>query len=103
MIRAKLRNCHGLDRYKDVWKDEVVLNKQPEVRHLTEVVKNWQGLGRAFRLRHRLVHGATSCGTEYAKERVNWAIDGTNNVKDVCEKEGINLDLRLPVRRSVKA
>ncbi|MCY7278251.1 MAG: hypothetical protein LH702_32070, partial [Phormidesmis sp. CAN_BIN44] len=101
--RAKLRGCQGLDGYKDLWRDEVFLNQQRDVTRLSEVVKNWQGLGRAFRLRHRLVHGATSCGTEYAKERVDWAIDATNNVRDVCKNKGINLDLRLPVRRSVKA
>ena len=100
VIRVKLRGCQGLDGYKDLWRDEVFLNDQRNITRLSEVVKNWQGLGRAFRLRHRLVHGATSCGTEYAKERVNWAIDATNNVRHICKVEGINLDLRLPVRRS---
>lgn len=99
VIRVKLRGCQGLDGYKDLWRDEVFLNDQRNITRLSEVVKNWQGLGRAFRLRHRLVHGATSCGTEYAKERVNWAI-ATNNVRHICKVEGINLDLRLPVRRS---
>lgn len=100
VIRVKLRGCQGLDGYKDLWRDEVFLNDQRNITRLSEVVKNWQGLGRAFRLRHRLVHGATSCGTEYAKERVNWAIDATNNVRHICKVEGINLDSRLPVRRS---
>lgn len=100
VVRAKLKKCHGLDKYKDVWKDEVFPNVQ---LRLPEVVKNWDGLGRAFRLRHRLVHGATSCGTEYAKERVYWAIDATNDVRAVCIDNGINLDSRLPVRRSAKS
>jgi hypothetical protein len=99
VVRAKLENCHGLDRYKDVWKDEVF----PKVQlRFPEVVKNWDGLGRAFRLRHRLVHGVTSCGTEYARERVYWAIDAANDVRTVCIDNGINLDSRLPVRRSVR-
>ncbi|PSB14877.1 hypothetical protein C7B76_15015 [filamentous cyanobacterium CCP2] len=100
VVRAKLKNCHGLDKYKDVWKDEVFPNVR--LRLPEEVVKDWTGLGRAFRLRHRLVHGATSCGTEYAKERVYWAIEATNDVRSICFKKGINLDSRLPVRRVCK-
>lgn len=103
VVRAKLAKCHGLDKYKDVWKDEVFLNEQREVKRLSDVVKNWEGLGRAFRLRHRLVHGATSCGTDYARERVYWALDATNDVRTVCAGNGINLDARLPVRRCTKA
>lgn len=100
VVRAKLKNCHGLDKYKDIWKDEVFPNFQ---LRLPEVVKNWDGLGRAFRLRHRLVHGATSCGTEYARERVYWAIGATNDVRAVCIDNGTNLDSRLPVRRAAKS
>ena len=107
VVRAKLAKCHGLDKYKDVWKDEVFLNEQRKVKveRLSNVVKNWEGLSRAFRLRHRLVHGATSCGTDYARERVYWALDATNDVRTVCAVKGININLdeRLPVRRCTKA
>lgn len=99
VVRTKLKSCHGLDKYKDVWKDEVFTKVQ---LRLPEVVKNWDGLAKAFRLRHRLVHGATSCGTQYAKERVHWAIDATNDVRTVCIVKGINLDERLPIRRCTK-
>ena len=103
-VRAKLKNCHGLDKYKDVWKEEVSAKKNfkdfsQDLSLLPKVVKDWQGLGRAFRLRHRLVHGATSCGAEYASDRVYWAIDATNDVRTLCLEQGIDLDLRLPVRR----
>jgi hypothetical protein len=100
LVRAKLKNCHGLDKYKDVWKDEVFPNVQ---LRLPEVVKNWDGLGRAFRLRHRLVHGATSCEPGYARERVYWAIDAANDVRAICIDKNINLDVRLPVRRNAKS
>jgi hypothetical protein len=100
VVRAKLENCHGLDKYKEVWKEEVF----PKVQlRLPEVVKKWDGLVRAVKLRHRLVHGATSCGTEYAKERVYWAIDAANDIRAICVDNGINLDLRLPVRRSARS
>ena len=99
VVRAKLAKCYGLDKYKDVWKDEVFLNKQRKVERLPEVIKNWEGLGRAFRLRHRLVHGVTSCGTDYATERVRWALNATYDIRAVCTGNDINLDARLPVGR----
>ncbi|HTL89169.1 MAG TPA: hypothetical protein VL134_07200 [Leptolyngbya sp.] len=100
LVRKNLSHCHGLDKYKEVWRDEVLPNVH---LRLPEVVTNWDGLGRAFRLRHRLVHGAASCGTEYAEDRVHWAIDATNDVRKVCIDKGINLDERLPVRRCLKS
>lgn len=99
-VRKKLEKCHGLDNYKDVWKDEVF----PRVQlRFPQAVNNWDGVVRAFRLRHRLVHGATSCGIEYARERVCWAIDAANDVRSVCINHGIDLDSRLPVRRFVSS
>ncbi len=101
VVRTKLKNCHGLDRYRDIWRDEVFTKVQ---LRLPEVVKNWNGLARAFRLRHRLVHGAiSSCGTKYANERVHWAINATNDVRKICIDNGINLDIRLPIRRCAKS
>lgn len=97
IVRSKPRNCHGIDKYKDLWKDEVFPNIQ---QRLPEIINNWDGLSRAFRLRHRLVHGTTTCGQEYACERVYWAINAANDVRMVCLANGINLDSRLPVRRS---
>ncbi len=104
IVRAKLKNCHRIDRYKDVWKDEVFQNDKLKVQQrLPETVQDWNGLCRAFRLRHRLVHGTTSCGAEYAKERVHWAIAAANDVRAVCSDNGINLDSRLPIRRLIKS
>lgn len=99
-IRAKFkRHSGGCDKYKDLWKEEVFPNI--ELR-LPEVVTNWDGLRRAFRLRHRLVHGVGSCGVDHAQERMIWAINATVDVRKVCEARGINLDSRLPVRRKIK-
>jgi hypothetical protein len=95
-VRDKLKYCHGCDKYKDVWKDEVFPKTQ---LCLPQAVKDWQGLVRAFKLRHRLVHGTASCGFDYAKERVDWAINAAVDVRSICADREINLDLRLPVRR----
>lgn len=96
VVRAKLRHCHGLDKYKTCWKEEVYPRY---AMRLTEVVEDWQGLGRAFSLRHRLVHGSTSCGADYATARVEWSIAATQNIRKFCAEQSIDLDVRLPVRR----
>lgn len=108
-VREKLKHCHGCARYKDVWREEVASNKNlrlpegrlPEIKnlYLPKVVKDWNGAVRAFRLRHRLVHGVTSCGVDYAKERVYWAINAAVDIRNLCATFSIDLDSRLPIRR----
>lgn len=95
-IRKKLEKGHGLDNYKEHWKIEVSPNTQ---KRLPEVVKNWEGLRRSFRLRHRLVHGASSCGHEYAQVRASWALAAAADVREFCRVHDVDLDARLPVRR----
>ena len=103
-IRKALDSCHGLKRYKELWKKEVVqgsLTKSSPVIHksLCEVITNWDGLIKAFNLRHKLVHGAGSCSAEYAIEKLDWAIDAASNIRAYCLNYKIDLDKRLPVRR----
>jgi hypothetical protein len=98
-IRERMKLDHGCDKYKQVWNDEVSPNIN---QRLPEIVGNWDGLRRASRLRHRLVHGITSCGHEYAEERVYWAVSAATNVRAVCIVHGVNLDNRLPVRKRRK-
>ncbi len=95
-VRDKLKYCHGCEKYKDVWKDETFPKTQLS---LPKAVGDWDGLVRAFRLRHRLVHGITSCGFDYAKDRVHSAINAAVDIRAICIAHKINLDSRLPVRR----
>ena len=99
-IRERMKLDHGCDKYKQVWKDEVSPNIH---KRLPEIVGNWDGLRRAFDLRHRLVHGIASCGREYAEKRVHWAIAASTDVRAVCASHGINLEVRLPVRKRRRA
>lgn len=99
-IRERMKLDHGCDRYKQVWKDEVFPNIN---QRLPQIIDNWDGLLQSFKLRHRLVHGITSCGREYAKERVYWAIAAATNIREVCVAHGINLDARLPIRKRRKS
>ncbi|MEL7507317.1 MAG: hypothetical protein AAFN42_08280 [Cyanobacteria bacterium J06554_1] len=92
-IRAKLDGCHGCKAYKNLWKEEVFPNVN---QLLPDVINDWNGLLKAFRLRHRLVHGVSSCGLTYATERVEWAIDACQNIRELCITHKIDLDARLP-------
>ncbi|MFN7715452.1 MAG: hypothetical protein ACK5QS_08245 [Pseudanabaenaceae cyanobacterium] len=100
-IRSKLDGCHGLKAYKDLWKQEV--SAKSSKKTLPDVVKNWEKLGKAFQLRNKLVHGVSSAGSVYARERTIWALEAANYVSLFCHEHGIDLDARLRVRRSVKS
>jgi hypothetical protein len=105
-LREALDHCHGHKRYKELWKKEVVqggLTKASPVIHkdLNVVITNWEGLIKAFNLRHKLVHGAGSCSAEYAAEKLGWAIDAARDVRTYCLTHEINIDARLPVRRRI--
>lgn len=97
-IRKQLQRCHGLDMYKDLWRDEVFPKTKKRLPEVVKV-KNWQNLHRSFGLRHRLVHGASSCGQEYAQVRTSWALAAAADVREFCSVHDVDLDSRLPVRR----
>jgi hypothetical protein len=99
-VREKLQSCHGHDKYKDVWKDEVF----PKVQLLLpKAVKDWESLVRSFKLRHKLVHGISACGYGYAKDRVDGAINAAVDIREICVAHKVDLDSRLPVRRHSKS
>jgi hypothetical protein len=99
-VREKLQFCSGHVQYKDMWKDEVF----PKVSlRLPQVVKDWDSLVRSFKLRHKLVHGISSCGFDYAKDRVDGAINAAIDVRAICTTHKVDLDSRLPVRRQLKS
>ncbi|WP_017294009.1 hypothetical protein [Geminocystis herdmanii] len=95
-IRKKLRDCHGAEKYKAVWKDEVFPQKN---KRLPEVVTDWEGLLKAWSLRHRLIHGASSCGKDYAKDKVISALHASKDIRDFASSNKVDLDARLPVKK----
>jgi hypothetical protein len=95
-VRRKLEHCHGHDKYRDLWKEEVTPRTGAR---LSSVVQNWDGLVRAFRLRHVLVHGVRSVTHDYAAERALWALGAAADVRAFCAAHGVDIDSRLPVRR----
>ena len=94
-IRRKLERCHGHDKYRDLWKEEVTPRTGAR---LPIVVRNWDGLARAFRLRHVLVHGVRTVTHDYAADRAQWALGAAADVHVFCVAHGVDIDGRLPVR-----
>ena len=96
-IRIKLFCCHGLDNYKQLWKDEVVNHQNFPL--LSKIINNWSNFKTAFEERHRLVHGVSSCSEIFATPKVELILLGANDVREFCEGNGIDLYERIPVRK----
>lgn len=96
-LRTILVDCYGIDKYKDLWAQEVVPGRK--IGRLPVVIKEWATFKKAFNLRHSLIHGRDSCSLAYAEPRVISILDASRNVHHACAVEGIDLHVRLKVRR----
>lgn len=98
-----LKQCAGLDKYKDAWRKEVF----PRFgKSLIDLVgnDNWSELSNkkhgAFVLRNRLIHGiAGTSGLDYSAQRVEVILAASIAIAKFSEGKGFNLfGKRLPVR-----
>ena len=96
-LRTILASCYGLERYKDLWAQEVVPGRN--IGRLPVVIKEWATFKKAFDLRHSLIHGRNSCSLAYAEPRVISILQASHNVHHACAIEGVDLHIRLKVRR----
>lgn len=96
-LRTILVNCYGIDKYKDLWAQEVVPGRK--IGRLPVVIKEWATFKKAFNLRHSLIHGRDSCSLAYAEPRVISILQASCDVHHACAVEGIDLHVRLKVRR----
>jgi len=93
-----LRNCSGLNGYKEAWKEEVKPNHGVG---LPDVIDSWQYFKeKAFPLRHKIIHGALgTVSQDYAKERVEAILIATQSIVQFSQERGCDLYSRLKVRR----
>lgn len=96
-LHTILAFCHGLEKYKDIWAQEVVPRRN--IGRLPTVIKEWATFKKAFKLRHSLIHGRNSCSLAYAEPRVFSILQASCDIHQVCDDEGVNLHARLKVRR----
>jgi len=96
-LRERLNRCHGLDAYKDIWRDEI--NAYTSKSQLPQIIQRWSAFKKAFILRHILIHGRETCTTNYAEPRVKLILEAANNIREFGTQQGIDLYNRMPVRR----
>jgi hypothetical protein len=96
-LREKLRKCSGLDKYKELWKQELM--DDPSVPHLAQIIEQWEDFKEAFQLRHILIHGRGTCSRNMAQAPVERMLAATDDLYKFVESRGKSLHNRLPVRR----
>jgi hypothetical protein len=90
--------CHGLDKYKEVWKAEVSDVKE---KRLSDVISNWKYFKEeAFPLRHILIHGVKGAvGKNYGRDRVLSMLNASEDVICFANNNGADVFRRIKVRR----
>jgi hypothetical protein len=96
-VRQILRSIYGLEKYKDLWRDE--LAHLPDAKRLPEVVADWCGVREAFEGRNRLVHGRDRYTRRMATPGVESLLTAVSDVVEYCASQGVDINKRLPVRR----
>jgi hypothetical protein len=100
-VRERLAKCHGLDKYKELWKDELTLNDS-SIPLLTQVIKKWPDFRNAFVLRHRLIHGRGTCSRSMALQPIELMLSAVNDLHEFASSRGDDLHERVPIRRKRK-
>jgi hypothetical protein len=99
IIRKRFRACHGLDGYKQVWRDEV---KSRLGANLSNVLTNWKVLKEvAYPLRNEVVHGVRGFpSTKKSSECVEQFLTASLRISNYATSHNSPLfGKRLPVRR----
>jgi len=97
-IRKKLKYTHGLQSYKDVWKDEISSNPTNDVEPLAIAILNWSDFYKSFQLRHKLIHGKENCSKAYAKSRVEDILKAVDYLYAITEAKGLDIHAKLDQR-----
>lgn len=78
-IRKSLETSWGLEKYKDLWREEVATRLHVT---LVEVIPHWGELRELFRFRDRLVHGAVGViSRDAAKRSVEYILQGSKELE----------------------
>ena len=99
-LRDKMAEYFGLNRYKELWREEVMTS--PADEPLAKIVKNWSTFKDAFTMRNRLIHGKGHCTRNMAAPKVKAMLQAAEDLQCYCASRGVDLYSRLPVRRKPK-
>jgi hypothetical protein len=100
-LREMLYKTYGLDKYKELWKNEII-RFDSKILPLANVVVNWGEFKVAFNLRHKLIHGRGTCSRNMAFDPVNIMLSAVDDLYAFTSKQGIDLHKRLPIRRRLR-
>jgi hypothetical protein len=95
-LREDLRNLRSLDGYKDLWKDEALLDGSGKA--LPQIVRNWSSVPKAFNVRNKLVHGHDRCTRNMALPHVEALLQAVGDIDAYCLSLGHTLHGKMPVR-----
>jgi hypothetical protein len=98
-IRKKIEKASGLRVYAKHWNAEVGVRFSQSLELL---IADWDNfVDKTYKLRHNLVHGEIPNTTrEYATPRVEEILRATKSIIDFADRNGIDIYMRLPVRRN---
>jgi hypothetical protein len=101
IVRERLASCHGLKKYKELWKKELSANDS-SIPSLKQVIKEWEDFQKAFNLRHILIHCRGTCTRNMAKKPIEQMLAATDDLYEFAHSKGVDIHQRLPVIRCKK-
>jgi hypothetical protein len=99
-VKAKLAETHGLDRYKDLWKEE--LSKAGICKTLPNSVSDWTSIRAAMVARNRIAHGSGSATAAWARKHANALLSAADEIGKIATDRGIDLHANVSPRRRTK-
>jgi hypothetical protein len=100
-VRDRLDRTHGLRGYKKLWKLELQ-SKDIAFPGLANVINEWEEFGKAFELRHKLIHGRGTCTRNMATNPVSRMLWAADDLYSFAESRGVDLNSRPRIRRRKK-
>ena len=96
LLRKKMKDYYSLDRYKELWAEEVVPSGHLP---LARLVRNWSTVREGFGVRNVIVHGKDRYTEKMATPHVNALLKGVRFLDTYCLDRGRPLYERMPVRK----
>ena len=96
-VRQSLSHLYGLEKYKELWWNET--RDRPGALRLTQIVRDWDAVLRAFDERNRLIHGRNRHTRNMATPHVEALLAAVADLNRFCSSCQVDLNQRLPVRK----
>jgi hypothetical protein len=95
-VKEALRKTFGIDRYKDLWKRELV--GPVGLKTLPNCVTNWVSVRDALDVRNRIAHGGGSATANWARKHANALIKAADELDKLVQGQGFDPYSKLKSR-----